>query len=65
MLCLTPVMVDIPFIKVIMTSNLSFQDFLPTFYCNQLNMLISGKKPAYFYILYFHMLYFIFLFYRC
>ena len=34
-----------------MTSNLSFHDFLQTFFCAQLNMLTSGKKPAYFLIL--------------
>ena len=36
---------------IIMTSNLSFHDFLQTFSCTQLKMLTSGKKPVYFLIL--------------
>ena len=36
---------------VITISNLSFHDFLPTFYCTQLKMLTVGKKSAYFQIL--------------
>ena len=36
---------------VITISNLSFHDFLPTFYCTQLKMLMVGKKSAYFQIL--------------
>ena len=36
---------------VIMTLNLSFHNFLPTFYCTHLKILMSGKKPAYFYFI--------------